>query len=57
MLGAALNVRVTPVEVKEIAYQAVPYVGFDFYDDTLNGWLRTPAKKQHSKSSVFAVRM
>jgi 4-carboxymuconolactone decarboxylase len=34
MLGAALNVGVTPVEIKEIVYQAVPYVGmgrvFDF---------------------------
>src|SRR5271156_3409228 len=34
MLGGALNVGVTPVEVKEILYQAVPYVGmaraFDF---------------------------
>ena len=27
MLGAALNVGVTPVEAKEIVYQAVPYVG------------------------------
>src|SRR5271166_5320890 len=27
MLGAALIVGVTPVEVKEIVYQAVPYVG------------------------------
>src|SRR5271165_3085000 len=27
MLGAALAVGVTPVEVKEIVYQAVPYVG------------------------------
>jgi len=27
MMGAALNVGVTPVEVKEIVYQAVPYVG------------------------------
>jgi len=27
MLGGALNVGVTPVEVKEIVYQAVPYVG------------------------------
>jgi 4-carboxymuconolactone decarboxylase len=27
MLGAALNIGVTPVEIKEIAYQAVPYVG------------------------------
>ncbi len=27
MLGAALNVGVTPVEAREILYQAVPYVG------------------------------
>jgi 4-carboxymuconolactone decarboxylase len=34
MLGAALTVGVTPIQVKEIVYQAVPYVGmakvFDF---------------------------
>jgi 4-carboxymuconolactone decarboxylase len=34
MLGGALNVGVTPIEVKEILYQCVPYVGmaksFDF---------------------------
>ena len=34
MLGAALTVGVTPAEAKEVAYQAVPYVGmarvFDF---------------------------
>src|SRR3954454_20834184 len=34
MAGAALNVGVMPVEIKEIVYQAVPYVGmakvFDF---------------------------
>jgi 4-carboxymuconolactone decarboxylase len=38
MLGAALNVGVTPVEVKEIVYQAVAYVGmarvFDFLHAT-----------------------
>jgi 4-carboxymuconolactone decarboxylase len=38
MLGAALTVGVTPVEVKEIVYQSVPYVGmgkvFDFIDIT-----------------------
>jgi 4-carboxymuconolactone decarboxylase len=28
MLGAALTVGVTPVQVKEIVYQAVPYLGF-----------------------------
>ncbi len=38
MVGAALNVGATPVEVKEILYQAVPYVGiakaFDFLHAT-----------------------
>jgi 4-carboxymuconolactone decarboxylase len=38
MLGAALTVGVTPAEVKEIMYQAVPYVGmakvFDFIHAT-----------------------
>jgi len=38
MLGAALTVGVTPIEVKEIVYQAVPYVGmakvFDFIHAT-----------------------
>jgi 4-carboxymuconolactone decarboxylase len=27
MLGAALNVGVTPIEIKEVLYQSVPYVG------------------------------
>jgi len=38
MLGGALDVGVTPVEVKEIVYQAVPYVGiakvYDFIHAT-----------------------
>jgi 4-carboxymuconolactone decarboxylase len=38
MLGAALTVDVSPVEIKEIVYQAVPYVGmakvFDFLHAT-----------------------
>lgn len=38
MAGAALNVGVTPVEIKEILYQSVPYVGmakaFDFVHAT-----------------------
>ncbi len=38
MLGAALNVGVTPVEVKEVVYHAVPYCGqarvFDFLHAT-----------------------
>jgi len=38
MVGGALNIGVTPIEVKEIVYQAVPYVGlakvFDFIHAT-----------------------
>ena len=38
MLGAALHVGVTPIEIKEIVYQAVPYTGmarvFDFLQAT-----------------------
>jgi len=38
MLGAALQVGVTPIEIKEIVYQAVPYTGmarvFDFLQAT-----------------------
>lgn len=38
MLGGALNIGVTPIEVKEIVYQAVPYLGiarvFDFLHAT-----------------------
>jgi len=38
MLGAALNIGVTPIESKEILYQSVPYVGmakvFDFLHAT-----------------------
>jgi 4-carboxymuconolactone decarboxylase len=38
VLGAALNAGVTPVQVKEVVYQAVPYVGmakvFDFLNAT-----------------------
>ncbi len=44
MLSGALNGGVTPIEVKEIVYQAVPYVGmarvFDFLNAT-NAALRT----------------
>jgi 4-carboxymuconolactone decarboxylase len=36
MLGAALNVGVTPVEVKEVVYQAVPYVGLAKVFDLLH---------------------
>lgn len=37
MLTAALNVGVTPVEIKEIVYQAVPYAGLGKVFDFLNG--------------------
>jgi len=36
LLGAALEVGVTPVEVKEIVYQAVPYVGMGRVYDFLH---------------------
>jgi 4-carboxymuconolactone decarboxylase len=36
LLGAALNVGVTPVEAKEIVYQAVPYVGMGKVFDVLH---------------------
>jgi 4-carboxymuconolactone decarboxylase len=36
MLGGALNVGVTPIQVKEIVYQAVPYVGMAKVYDFLN---------------------
>ena len=37
MVVAALNVGVSPVEIKEIVYQAVPYVGLGKVFDFLNG--------------------
>jgi 4-carboxymuconolactone decarboxylase len=36
MLGAALNIGVTPVEAKEVVYQAVPYAGMGRVDDFLH---------------------
>ena len=45
MLGAAMDVGVTPVEVKEIVYQAVPYVGMAKVFDFL-----------HATNEVFASR-
>jgi 4-carboxymuconolactone decarboxylase len=49
MLGAALNVGVTPIEIKEIVYQSVPYVGiakaFDFIHAT-NDILQSRGIKQ-----------
>ncbi|WP_407888571.1 carboxymuconolactone decarboxylase family protein [Levilactobacillus sp. N40-8-2] len=37
MVTAALNVGVTPIEIKEIVYQAVPYAGLGKFFDFLNG--------------------
>jgi len=45
MLGAALHVGVTPIEVKEIVYQAIPYVGMAKVFDFL-----------HATNDVFAGR-
>lgn len=45
MLTAALNVGVTPVEIKEIVYQAVPYVGLGKVFDFLNGTNEVFAEK------------
>jgi 4-carboxymuconolactone decarboxylase len=65
MVGAALNVGVTPVEIKEILYQSVAYAGmakvFDFLQATnealagrgialpLKGQSTTNAKTRHEK--------
>jgi 4-carboxymuconolactone decarboxylase len=37
LIGAALNLGVTPVEVKEVVYQAVPYCGIGKVFDFLHG--------------------
>jgi 4-carboxymuconolactone decarboxylase len=37
MAGAALNAGVTPVEIKEILYQSVPYVGISIVLDFIHG--------------------
>ena len=37
MVGAALNIGVTPVEIKEILYQSVPYVGIARALDFIHG--------------------
>ncbi|HUI92777.1 MAG TPA: carboxymuconolactone decarboxylase family protein [Chitinivibrionales bacterium] len=59
MLGGALNIGVTPVEAKEILYQAVPYVGmakvFDFIHATneilANRGVQLPLEGQSTTSS------
>ena len=69
MLGAALNVGVTPIEIKEILYQSVPYVGmakvFDFLHATndvfqkkgitlpLEGQSTTTPETRHEKGLVL----
>lgn len=65
MLGAALSGGVTPVEVKEIVYQAVPYVGmakvFDFIhaaNDVLSARCAPSASRRnrHSQPPPFRLR-
>jgi 4-carboxymuconolactone decarboxylase len=59
MLASALNVGVTPVEVKEIVYQAVPYVGiakvYDFIHATneilASRGIRLPVEGQSTTSA------
>lgn len=41
MLGAALTAGVTPVEVKEVVYQAVPYVGMAKVSDFIHATNKT----------------
>lgn len=69
MLNGALNVGVTPIEIKEIVYQAVPYVGmakvFDFIHATneilenkgiklpVEGHLTTSPKTRFEKGLVL----
>ncbi len=58
MLVGALNIGVTPIEVKEILYQAVPYVGiakvFDFIHATnellTNRGIKLPLEGQSTTS-------
>jgi 4-carboxymuconolactone decarboxylase len=56
MLGAVLTVGVTPVEVKEIVFQAVPYVGmakvFDFIHATNETLTERGINQCHERSSV-----
>lgn len=59
MLGGALNIGITPVEAKEIVYQAVPYVGmakvFDFIHATneilMERGVKLPLESQSTTTS------
>ena len=59
MIGAAMNVGVTPIEIKEILYQSVPYVGiakaFDFIHTTneilKSKGIELPLKNQSTTTS------
>lgn len=59
MLGGALNIGVTPIEAKEIVYQAVPYAGiakvFDFIQATNevleSRGIKLPLKSQTTTTS------
>jgi len=52
MLGAALTVGVTPVEIKEIVYQAVPYVGMA---KVRTGWFAAVAANVKPGMTVAVV--
>ncbi len=47
MLGAALTIGVTPVQVKEIVYQAVPYAGMAKVFGSRPSMLSAPQDEQH----------
>ena len=55
MLGAALTVGVTPIEVKEIVYQAVPYVGMAKVFDFINATNRCAHRARRGAAPPAAV--
>ena len=56
MLGAALNIGVTPVETKEIVYQAVPYVGMAKVFDFIQCHQRCACRAGDQLASARSVR-
>lgn len=64
MMGAALNAGVTPVEIKEVLYQSIPYVGmtksFDFIPVTneilINKGIKLPLEEQSTTSPGRAIK-
>lgn len=58
-LGAALNFGVTPVEVKEIVYQAVAYLGAGHHDHGTSpgGWYAGRRTRRRKPQCVGPVKM